>query len=58
MAYFAGDLDASVDYFEKAVIEADPFTLYADCFPTYINLQQHPRFRKLRQVLRLPDRQV
>ncbi len=53
-----GDLEASVNYFEKAVTEADPFTLYADCFPTYINIHQHPRFRQLRRALRLPDRQV
>jgi tetratricopeptide (TPR) repeat protein len=53
-----GDLDTSVDYFEKAIAEADPFTLYADCFPTYTNLQRHPRFRQSRQVLRLPDRKV
>ena len=52
------DLDASVDYFEKAIAETDPFTLYADCFPTYLNLHQHPRFRQVRQALKLPDRQV
>ena len=48
------ELDTSMDYFEKAVAQADPFTLYADVFPTYFNLHQHPRFRQLRQALRLP----
>jgi hypothetical protein len=43
-----------MDYFEKAVAQADPFTLYADVFPTYFNLHQHPRFRQLWQALRLP----
>jgi hypothetical protein len=50
-----GNLDASLDYFEKAVAEADPFTLYADVFPTYFNLKKHPRFRQLRRALRLPE---
>lgn len=52
-----GELDKSMDYFEKAVAEADPFTLYADVFPTYFNLHQHPRFHQQRQALRLPDLQ-
>lgn len=51
------DLDTSVRYFEKAMVEADPFTLYADCFPTYLNLHPHPRFRQLRETLRLPELQ-
>lgn len=50
-----GNLDASLDYFEKAIAEADPFTLYADVFSTYRNLKKHPRFRQLRQALRLPE---
>jgi len=49
-----GELDKSMDFFEMAVAEADPFTLYADVFPTYINLHRHPRFFQLRQALRLP----
>jgi adenylate cyclase len=52
-----GDIDISMDYFEKAVVEADPFTLYADVFPVYFNLHKHPRFVQSRRALGLPERQ-
>lgn len=50
-----GELDKAIGHFEDAIAEADPFTLYADVFFPYFNLRQHPRFRQIRQALRLPD---
>jgi hypothetical protein len=40
-----------VRHFEEATAQADPFTLPADCFPTYLNLHQHPRSRRKRHFL-------
>jgi tetratricopeptide (TPR) repeat protein len=44
-------IDKALDCFERAMEEADPFTLYADVFFVYDNLRNHPRFYELRRKL-------
>lgn len=46
--------DPALTYFEKALSEADPFTLYADVFFLYSNLRSDERFQRVRAVLCLP----
>jgi tetratricopeptide (TPR) repeat protein len=47
------ETDAALDYFGRAMAEADPFTLYADTFFVYDTLRKYPRFQNFRKQLNL-----
>lgn len=48
-----GEIESALDYFERAVAEADPLTLYADMFFIYDSLRNSPRFHKICKGLNL-----
>jgi tetratricopeptide (TPR) repeat protein len=48
-----GEVESALDYFERAIAEADPFTLYANVFFVYDSLRNSPRFRRVCEGLNL-----